>query len=155
MVCLSHRIMDKMECELPVRPPCLRPRRYELCNAHGLYVVDEANVETHGFDPGLTNNAVNPACSAAWFNAIVDRGIRMLERDKNHPCIVMWSLGNESGYGAAHLGMAGAPRQGVPRRAPSQSRGPGRAHELGWGGTAGGPRRRVPCGEDLRHVAAA
>ena len=41
-------------------------------------------------------------------NAIVDRGVRMFERDKNHPCIIAWSLGNESGYGPAHLAMAGA-----------------------------------------------
>ena len=44
---------------------------------------------------------------ACRLNAIVDRGVRMCERDKNHPCIVAWSLGNESGYGPAHLAMAG------------------------------------------------
>ena len=45
--------------------------RYELCNKYGLYMVDEANVETHGFDPGLCNNPVNPACSPLWLHAIV------------------------------------------------------------------------------------
>ena len=73
--------------------------RYELCNQYGLYLVDEANVETHGFDPRLDNNRVVPAQSPAWLAPIVDRGVRMLERDKNHPSIIIWSLGNESGYG--------------------------------------------------------
>ncbi|CAD7702984.1 unnamed protein product [Ostreobium quekettii] len=81
-------------------------RWYELCSEYGLYVVDEANVETHGFDPGFRANDFNPACSSLWFHAIVDRGIGMFERDKNFPCILMWSLGNESGYGPAHLSMA-------------------------------------------------
>ncbi|PRW56286.1 Beta-galactosidase isoform A [Chlorella sorokiniana] len=83
------------------------PLWYELCAKLGLYVVDEANVETHGFDPALCNNHLNPACSPLWLNAIVDRGVRMFERDKNSPAILLWSLGNESGYGAAHLAMAG------------------------------------------------
>ena len=83
------------------------PLWYEICTALGLYCVDEANVETHGFDPGLCNNESNPACSPLWLASIVDRGVRMYERDKNHACVLMWSLGNESGYGAAHLAMAG------------------------------------------------
>lgn len=82
-------------------------RWYELCTIYGLYVVDEANVETHGFDPTLQKNEANPTWSPQWLNPIVDRGVRMYERDKNHPCIVMWSLGNEAGYGPAHLAMAG------------------------------------------------
>lgn len=88
-------------------PPC----RYEVCNAYGLYTIDEANVETHGFDPGLCNNQANPACSPLWTAAILDRGVRMFHRDKNHPAVLMWSLGNESGYGAAHLAMAGYLRE--------------------------------------------
>ncbi|EIE18998.1 hypothetical protein COCSUDRAFT_20201 [Coccomyxa subellipsoidea C-169] len=83
------------------------PRWYELCNQYGLYLVDEANVETHGFDPALNNNRVVPANNPLWLHAIVDRGMRMLERDKNHPSIIIWSLGNEAGYGPAHLAMAG------------------------------------------------
>jgi beta-galactosidase len=83
------------------------PLWYEICTAYGLYCIDEANVETHGFDPGLRNNPSNPACSPVWLSSIVDRGVRMFERDKNHACVIMWSLGNESGYGAAHDAMAG------------------------------------------------
>lgn len=49
--------------------PCCT--RYELCNRYGLYVVDEANVETHGFDPALCNNHLNPVCSPLWLNAIL------------------------------------------------------------------------------------
>jgi beta-galactosidase len=78
-----------------------------VCNAFGLYVIDEANVETHGFDPGLSNNPANPACSPLWAAAILERGVRMLERDKNNPCVLMWSLGNEAGHGPAHGAMAG------------------------------------------------
>lgn len=89
---------------------------YEICNMIGLYVVDEANVETHGFDPGLCNNEANPACSPNWFASIVDRGIRMYERDKNYPSILFWSLGNESGYGPVHLAMAGYIRARDPHR---------------------------------------
>ena len=73
--------------------------RYELCAQYGLYLVDEANYETHGFDPGLHNNPVVPASNPLWLNAIVERGTRMLERDKNMPAIIVWSLGNEAGYG--------------------------------------------------------
>ena len=81
-------------------------RWYELCSIYGLYVVDEADFETHGFDPGLINIEFNPACSTLWMNGIVDRGIRMFERNKNSPCILMWSLGNEAGYGPAHAMMS-------------------------------------------------
>jgi beta-galactosidase len=51
---------------------------------------------------------VVPAKSPAWTAAILDRGARMVGRDRNHPSIILWSLGNESGYGPAHLAMAGA-----------------------------------------------
>ena len=83
------------------------PGRYELCNQHGIYLMDEANCETHGFDPALHNNAVVPASNPLWTHAFLDRAINMCERDKNHPSIILWSLGNESGYGPAHLAMAG------------------------------------------------
>lgn len=81
--------------------------RYELCNQHGIYLLDEANVETHGFDPALHNNPIVPASNPIWLHSIIDRGIRMVERDKNQPSVIIWSLGNEAGYGPAHLTMAG------------------------------------------------
>ena len=62
---------------------------------------------THGFDPTLHNNAIVPANNPLWLHSIVDRGIRMVERDKNQPSVIIWSLGNEAGYGPAHLTMAG------------------------------------------------
>ncbi len=79
------------------------PRFYELCNEYGLYVIDEADLECHGFEyigqPHLISD--NPE----WQEAYLDRMIRMVERDKNHPSIFMWSLGNESGYGQNHDAM--------------------------------------------------
>ena len=72
------------------------PRWYELCDEYGLYVIDEANIESHGmgYDPDkcLANQP-------EWQGAFLDRTERMFERDKNHPCIIAWSLGNESGTG--------------------------------------------------------
>lgn len=72
------------------------PRWYELTDAYGLYVVDEANIESHGmgYDPDKTlgNNPL-------WMKAHMDRTVRMVERTKNHPSIVIWSLGNEMGNG--------------------------------------------------------
>lgn len=75
------------------------PRWYDLCDRYGLYVIDEANVETHGVWE-------IPANDPAFREAFVDRVARMVERDKNHPCVVIWSLGNESGYGPNHDVMA-------------------------------------------------
>ena len=85
-------------CWLPLKTP-VSVCRYELCTQYGLYLMNEANVETHGFDPALNNNRVVPAQNPIWMHAIIDRGMRMLERDKNFPSIIIWSLGNESGYG--------------------------------------------------------
>ena len=72
------------------------PRWYELCDQYGLYVVDEANIESHGmgYDPDRTLGN-NPE----WIAAHVDRVSRMVERDKNHPSVIIWSLGNEAGDG--------------------------------------------------------
>lgn len=75
------------------------PYFYELCDTYGLYVMDEANLESHALGGKLSNNA-------SWANAFLERGIRMVERDKNHPSIVIWSLGNESGTGPNHAAMA-------------------------------------------------
>jgi beta-galactosidase len=71
------------------------PRFYELCNIYGLYVIDEANIESHGMGYGEASLAKDPV----WEAAHIDRTVRMFERDKNQPCIVTWSLGNEAGNG--------------------------------------------------------
>ncbi len=75
------------------------PQWYELCDQYGIYLIDETNLETHGQGGYLTN-------VASWHNAFVDRAIRMVERDKNHPSVIFWSLGNESGCGPNHAAMA-------------------------------------------------
>ena len=55
-------------------------RWYEICSIYGLYVVDEVNLETHGFDPTFCNNETNPACQPEWLPAILDRAVRMHAR---------------------------------------------------------------------------
>lgn len=78
-------------------PNC--PRWYELCDSIGMYVMDEADCETHGLRGTL-------ASTPDWSDAFMDRAVRMAERDKNHPSVIFWSLGNESGYGANHAAMS-------------------------------------------------
>lgn len=75
--------------------PC-DPRWYELCDQYGLYVVDEANIESHGMGYKPERSLAN---QPEWENAFIDRTERMFERDKNHPSVIIWSLGNESGEG--------------------------------------------------------
>lgn len=79
------------------------PRWYELCNKYGIYLINEADLETHGF--GYEAPDI-PARNQLWKKAFVDRAKRMFERDKNHPCVIIWSLGNESGFGKNHHAMA-------------------------------------------------
>ncbi len=90
------------------------PRFYELCDRYGLYVIDEADVECHGMDSAGDWNRLSG--DPAWEAAYVDRAARMVERDKNHPCIVLWSLGNESGFGVNHEAMARDIRRRDPTR---------------------------------------
>ena len=70
-------------------------RFYEMCDEHGIYVVDEANIESHGMYYGKYSLAKKPS----WENAHVDRMVRMVKRDKNHPSVIIWSMGNEAGNG--------------------------------------------------------
>ncbi len=70
---------------------------YELCDKYGLYVVDEANIEAHGLD-GFDRTR-HPSFIDDWKGQHLDRTIRMFERDKNHPSVIIWSLGNESDFG--------------------------------------------------------
>lgn len=79
---------------------------YRLCDRLGLYVIDETNLETHGTwalgSPNAPHGGILPGDRAEWRGAVLDRGRSMLERDKNHPCILFWSCGNES-YGGSVL----------------------------------------------------
>ncbi|MBQ9134097.1 MAG: DUF4981 domain-containing protein [Clostridia bacterium] len=82
------------------------PRFVELCDRYGFYLVDEADIETHGFqyipEYGWSYLSDHPD----WTHAYIDRAARLYERDKNHPSVIFWSLGNESGYGRNHVAMA-------------------------------------------------
>ncbi len=87
----QHNINAVRTCHYPNAPEW-----YALCDEYGLYVIDEANVESHGigYDEDRTL-----AAKPSWGPAHLDRTIRMFERDKNHACIIGWSLGNEAGFG--------------------------------------------------------
>ncbi len=84
-------------------------RFYELCDEYGLYLIDEANIECHA----VTNRLAD---DPQWAPAFLDRVVRMVERDKNHPCVILWSLGNESGNGSNHRAAAGWIRDVDPTR---------------------------------------
>ena len=73
-----------------------REEWYELCDEYGLYVVDEANLETHGMDHLLQKTLAN---DSDWEFAFVERNRNMIQRDRNFPCIIIWSMGNECQYG--------------------------------------------------------
>jgi len=75
------------------------PSFYDLCDLYGLYVMDEANVETCGADAEISNNEM-------WLYSQLERVTGMVRRDKNHPSIIFWSLGNESGVGPNHAARA-------------------------------------------------
>ncbi|MBL4934613.1 DUF4981 domain-containing protein [Clostridium sp. YIM B02515] len=84
------------------------PEFFNLCDELGFYVVDETDIEIHGFTSRNTgyeydiDNEDWICGQKQWKNAFLERVQRMVERDKNHPCIIMWSMGNESGYGSNH-----------------------------------------------------
>ncbi|MEP7285664.1 MAG: glycoside hydrolase family 2 TIM barrel-domain containing protein [Chloroflexota bacterium] len=85
------------------------PYFLDLCDQYGLYVIDEANIEAHAFYHDVCEDT-------RYTNAFVERVRNMVERDKNHPCVIAWSLGNESGYGANHEAAAGWIRKADPSR---------------------------------------
>ncbi|MER7186933.1 glycoside hydrolase family 2 TIM barrel-domain containing protein, partial [Streptomyces hyaluromycini] len=97
------------------------PALYDLADELGFYVVDEADIESH-------DHAHEIADDPRHLNAFVDRVSRMVLRDKNHPCVIIWSLGNESDYGANHDAAAGWVRRHDPTR-PIQYEG---AAKRGW-----------------------
>ncbi|MCO5613035.1 hypothetical protein L7F22_067309 [Adiantum nelumboides] len=93
------------------------PRWYELCDLFGLYVIDEANIETHGFDSTSNPNSKEQLTwDINWANSMLERAMNMVERDKNHACIIIWSLGNEAGYGPNHGALSGWIRCRDPTR---------------------------------------
>jgi beta-galactosidase len=93
-------------------PP--HPVLLELADELGFWVIDECDLETHGFE---TNGWVgNPSDDPDWREVFLDRARRMVERDKNHPCVIAWSLGNESGAGSNLAAMAAWIRRRDPGR---------------------------------------
>jgi beta-galactosidase len=85
------------------------PRFLDLCDELGLYVIDEANIESHAYNTSLCDDV-------RYLSAWLARGARMVERDRNHPSVILWSLGNESGYGRNHDALAGWIRRTDPSR---------------------------------------
>jgi beta-galactosidase len=93
-------------------PP--QPAFLDLCDELGMWVVDECDLETHGF--GEADWRANPSDDPQWIDALLDRMGRMVERDKNHPSVIMWSLGNESDTGTNLAAMATWTRERDPSR---------------------------------------
>ncbi|NLG50804.1 MAG: DUF4981 domain-containing protein [Chloroflexi bacterium] len=85
------------------------PRWYDLCDQYGLYLYDEANIESHGVWDKLTKHP-------DWKTAFIERGSRMVLRDRNHPSVLVWSMGNESGYGPNHEALSDWIRATDPTR---------------------------------------
>ncbi|KAI1799030.1 glycoside hydrolase family 2 protein [Daldinia bambusicola] len=81
------------------------PRLYEIADEIGLWVLDEADLECHGFGEVGGDPASFTSNNPEWKDAYVDRAVQMVMRDKNHPSIIMWSLGNEAFYGSNHQAM--------------------------------------------------
>ncbi len=115
-------------------PNC--PEWYELCDQYGIYLVDEANIEAHDYYDVFCRDP-------RWMPAFLDRTKRMVLQNRNHPSIILWSLGNETGYGPNHDAAAGWIRGIDPTRplhyegACREEWGQGRfIHEKGWGARA-------------------
>jgi beta-galactosidase len=89
------------------------PQWYELCDQYGLYVIDEANIESHGMGYKPEDTLAN---RPEWLEAHLSRIRRMVERDKNHPSVIIWSLGNEAGDGTNFE----AASEWIHRRDPSR-----------------------------------
>ncbi|KAI1387197.1 glycoside hydrolase family 2 protein [Hypoxylon trugodes] len=81
------------------------PRFYDLTDEMGFWVLDEADLECHGFGEVGGNPASFTSDNPEWRDAYIDRAVQMVQRDKNHPSVIMWSLGNEAFYGNNHQAM--------------------------------------------------
>ena len=88
------------------------PMWYDLCDEYGLYVINEANIESHGIGYGKESLAKQPE----WRDAHLDRIMNVVERDKNHPSVIIWSLGNEAGDGQNFIDATAWIRQHDPSR---------------------------------------
>jgi beta-galactosidase len=104
----QHNINTVRTCHYPDVP-----RWYELCDRYGLYLIDEANVESHGIGYAPDQTLAN---KPEWLPAHMNRMERMVERDKNHPSVIIWSLGNEAGDGTNFQAMS----EWTHRRDPSR-----------------------------------
>jgi len=91
------------------------PRWYELCDRYGIYLLDEANLESHGLS---YHKKVLPGDWDEWRPAAVDRARRLVVRDRGQPCVAIWSLGNEAGYGNVFLSMRQAVLDADPQHRP-------------------------------------
>ncbi len=92
---------------------------YELCDEYGLYVIDETNLETHDtwvYGQGIVNEFNVPGNNPAWTENVIDRCNSMMQRDKNHPSIIIWSLGNESFGGTNFIAMYNFLKRADPTR---------------------------------------
>lgn len=92
---------------------------YDLCDQYGLFVVDEANIESHGMGAFMQDpydESQHPTFRPEWYNAHFDRVKRMMERDKNHPSVIIWSMGNESSNGPVFYDMYDWLKQRDPSR---------------------------------------
>ena len=107
LVMKQHNINTDRTCHYPNQPAW-----YDLCDRHGLYLIDEANIESHGMGYGKKSLAKDPT----WLDAHLNRTVRMVERDKNHPSVIIWSLGNEAGDGTNFIATSAWIHQRDPSR---------------------------------------
>ena len=115
------------------------PYWYKLCDEYGIYLIDEANLESHGA------NGLLPRSDPKWTTAAVDRMRSMIQRDKNHPSIIMWSLGNEAGMGDNFFAMRDYTHQADPSRP---------VHYEGYNEAADVYSRMYPSIQDMKEYAA-
>ena len=114
MIMKQHNINCVRTSHYPNHPAFL-----EMCDLLGFWVIDECDHETHGTEPAVGNHvkaALVLSGNPAWCDAYVDRIRRTLERDKNSPCVIFWSLGNESEFGENHVAMSAYVRARDPKR---------------------------------------
>lgn len=128
------------------------PDLYRLCDEYGVMVIDEANVESHGMFFGVESLAKQPQ----WRQQHVERAAAMVERDKNHPCVIMWSHGNEAGNGTNMVAMNDYCHERDPSRPTHYHimQEPCSCDVMGGGTPTGSPYKRYLSLEELEAVAA-